>query len=903
MFPRFTVVQRPRAISAGLLVLPAGLATALLWAGTRHLPAWTGAEPIVLSGVVVGACLGLTVLAMAVGRAKLVAVRRDLEVIRSREMLVDDSVDLDQSSAVGLGYPPAWAVVLLIWGGTAALRFGAIELSTLPWWPQIGEAWLPAAVTALLWGAAGAALIIHRRARRLTYERRAAQYGTRLAVDSFEHLPVMVSVCRLDGTRKHFNARFREIAVTSEEQFSGTQWLERVHEDDRPLFDALFGEECALKRGGKGLTEEFRQIEYGIVGADGNNRWIRERFVPRYRGDGRMIGYLAVGFDITAQIENETENAVERERWQEKLRQHQVEAEQQRKAADKARKLAEKAAGKLEGLEKAKDRLEQRVEKMRDNTRSLDQKLSDNRQILTQARADLSVMKAEYQKLKAENRKLTQTLGRRHKQVEKLEINATALKGEVESNATLLDQAKSESTEARQIESHLRTKVNRLTQRTQELEEKLAEAVNTGEQAIDQAIRHQSDAEAVAAEHTRDLAGLLRPQVEAVRRAAALLPPAGMDEDQLQALDQARAASAAVGVMLDGVLGPRSTENPPPAESVHRSFDLRAAVRSVAKLLEDGGRERGVEVDCVIHSEFPPLVCGDAVRLREAVLLLGLRTLQSVKAGRLTLELRPDGLSPAMVAAQCRLTHEGDDTPLEMMRQRFALDADLDEADDTPDAGRAEALAARRLVRDAQGDFTLESTPDGGFVVSFTVNLNRRETVDAPRPVVAPSEPAPELSSELTPKSAPAPSPKPTPAAATKAVTDGPVALAKRLFGKTDPKPTEASPTPSAITPKAAAPRVPQEMLDADLGKVLELGAQSIVLESRKPLEGILPVVLFPSGEDQVELCAQVDACDKTGPRCYAVRMTFVETTPQLQKQVTQIAMSHRPQTTLRPAT
>jgi PAS domain S-box-containing protein len=76
------------------------------------------------------------------------------------------------------------------------------------------------------------------------------------------------------------------------EQLTCQEWQARVHPDDLARLEALRSRVVAERR-------REQNIEYRIVGADGEARWIESRGLVSYDGDGRPMRLVGVHIDIT----------------------------------------------------------------------------------------------------------------------------------------------------------------------------------------------------------------------------------------------------------------------------------------------------------------------------------------------------------------------------------------------------------------------------------------------------------------------------------------------------------------------------------------------------------------------------------------------------------------------------
>jgi PAS domain S-box-containing protein len=102
--------------------------------------------------------------------------------------------------------------------------------------------------------------------------------------------PVLIWMTGTDGLCNYFNKPWLEFTGRRMEQEVGTGWTEGVHPDDvQGCFDGFLPAFHARK--------PFR-MEYRLMRADGEYRWIIESGIPRYAG-GEFAGYIGSNIDIT----------------------------------------------------------------------------------------------------------------------------------------------------------------------------------------------------------------------------------------------------------------------------------------------------------------------------------------------------------------------------------------------------------------------------------------------------------------------------------------------------------------------------------------------------------------------------------------------------------------------------
>ena len=109
--------------------------------------------------------------------------------------------------------------------------------------------------------------------------------------------PVMLWKSEVDGSSSYVNKPWLDFTGRTLEQELGNGWIEGIHPEDlRKSLDTYF--EALNKRA------EFR-FEYRLRSAQGTYRWVLTHGVPRFNPEGKFLGFIGSGVDITERMENE----------------------------------------------------------------------------------------------------------------------------------------------------------------------------------------------------------------------------------------------------------------------------------------------------------------------------------------------------------------------------------------------------------------------------------------------------------------------------------------------------------------------------------------------------------------------------------------------------------------------
>jgi PAS domain S-box-containing protein len=106
-----------------------------------------------------------------------------------------------------------------------------------------------------------------------------------------DHAPVMLWMSGLDGLCDFFNSTWLAFTGRTLEQERGNGWAEGVHPEDF--------QDCMDRYLDSFVRRQSFRMEYRLLRADGQYRWILDHGVPRYGQDGVFEGFIGSCIDIT----------------------------------------------------------------------------------------------------------------------------------------------------------------------------------------------------------------------------------------------------------------------------------------------------------------------------------------------------------------------------------------------------------------------------------------------------------------------------------------------------------------------------------------------------------------------------------------------------------------------------
>ena len=103
--------------------------------------------------------------------------------------------------------------------------------------------------------------------------------------------PVMIWMSDTEKRCVYLNRVWLEFTGRALEQDLGHGWVEHVHPNDRAQCVETFGASFDARRG--------FAMDYRLRRHDGEYRWVLDKGVPRFNGDGRFAGFIGTCTDIT----------------------------------------------------------------------------------------------------------------------------------------------------------------------------------------------------------------------------------------------------------------------------------------------------------------------------------------------------------------------------------------------------------------------------------------------------------------------------------------------------------------------------------------------------------------------------------------------------------------------------
>jgi PAS domain S-box-containing protein len=223
----------------------------------------------------------------------------------------------------------------------------------------------------------------------------------------------------------------------------------------------------------------------------------------------------------------------------------------------------------------------------------------------------------------------------------------------------------------------------------------------------------------------------IRTPMNAVIGMTELLLDTALDKEQRRFAEVVHTSGDALLRVIDDVLDFSKIESGK-LELERRPFELRECVESALELVAAQAAQRDLELGCLIDSEVPPEITGDATRLRQVLLNLLGNAVKFTEEGEVIVAVRREGSAPGGHRLHVAVRDTGIGIPEERMRQLFQSFSQVDASTSRRFGGTGLGLAiSKRLSELMGGTMWADSAPGQGSTFHFTF-LAEEAPVTAP---------------------------------------------------------------------------------------------------------------------------------------------------------------------------
>jgi PAS domain S-box-containing protein len=298
------------------------------------------------------------------------------------------------------------------------------------------------------------------------------------------------------------------------------------------------------------------------------------------------------------------------------------------------------------------------------------------------------------------------------------------------------------------LEELVRQRTRELETANAELQRRSAEVARLNEELA----RRATEAEAASRAKSAFLANMsheIRTPLNAIVGLAYLVRRSHADGPEADRLGRIVAASDHLLAVINDILdiskieaGKLTLESEP--------LEVRTLMEQVGAWAAERAQSKDVQLHVEPAANLPPLVLGDATRLRQVLLNYASNAVKFTERGRISMRAQVESDSAEALVVRFVVEDTGPGVPVDVQRRLFQAFEQGDDSTTRRYGGTGLGLAINRLIAQAMGgDVGVESSPGGGSRFWLTARLGKLvQPAGGPSTVVA--EDATELPDEDT---------------------------------------------------------------------------------------------------------------------------------------------------------
>jgi len=215
----------------------------------------------------------------------------------------------------------------------------------------------------------------------------------------------------------------------------------------------------------------------------------------------------------------------------------------------------------------------------------------------------------------------------------------------------------------------------------------------------------------------------LRTPLNGVIGMAQLMRDGKLDNEQTEYLNIINDSSYSLLTIIDDILDHTKMESGY-LKVKPEIFNLEEVVDAVQTLLSPQAKDKALVLSVQLTRKCPPLLIGDAGRIRQVLLNLLGNAIKFTEQGSVTLDLECEPTKEGAAILTMTISDTGIGISDEDQKRLFQLFTQIDSSATRKYSGTGLGLAiSKQLVNQMGGDISLQSTPDKGSIFCVTLTL------------------------------------------------------------------------------------------------------------------------------------------------------------------------------------
>ena len=288
--------------------------------------------------------------------------------------------------------------------------------------------------------------------------------------------------------------------------------------------------------------------------------------------------------------------------------------------------------------------------------------------------------------------------------------------------AELVDLVERISDDDARIEKAERDRVE-ITEAARDRLRSMREELQSSRDAADQARKEARSATAAKAAFVANTSHEVRTPLHAVLGTTSLMLETNLDAEQRALADRSMRASKLLLSLVDDVLDLARFD----AREIHMAaepFDPGALVEDVAELSGALAAGKGLEIGAFVSPECPPVLIGDSVRIRQALMRLVDNAIKFTDSGEISIEISWEASEDGVPRAVFTVTDTGIGIGEEERARLFSAFEQVDGSNTRRHGGVGLGLAlVARIARASGGEVRLDSRRGRGSRFSLVLPL------------------------------------------------------------------------------------------------------------------------------------------------------------------------------------